>query len=531
MPILDRIYAGKSTFFICEDGTVYTCGCNKYGQLGLGHTDNVVSPVKTDFMHVAKVYCGEHHNVFVTTAKTGYACGNNEYGQLGIGPRDDKYETIPQPLLIRDIEGVAFCGLYTIFIQTNNIISVTGAAPYEEVVRNSPVYIEDLANLITKDYSSLIVRSLRDRAGVLGYNQYGCLGSLTTNTIPEEREITNFTGINNIDKIVAGGEHTVILSNESVYTFGNNEKHQLGYDTPETYMSTPSILDINDVADIAAGYEHTLVLTKNGNLYGFGSNEKHQLGFRSTKIVNTPTLLAEDVMKIFCGENTSFYVKKNGTLFVTGSNEYGQLGIGDSVETLGWMSHPFFTFSTNIQSLPLPKTIREEFTKGNIHHEIRVEFTSNGDDMMYSKCYISTPSIGKDKQCGPMITNRYNTDSVRLIDQHAERNAKNLIRDAKAYIIQNTMLHREAVYKTKTIIRFNNGTTLEREGDLSEEECREIARLYIEDKYKIRTRNVKYYQEHEYYHNLVVGDPLWEPEYGSEVLVISEVDPKAYNTY
>ena len=530
MPILDRIYAGKSTFFVGEDGTVYTCGNNKYGQLGLGHTNEVINPTKTDFMHVDKIYCGEYHNIFITTAKTGYACGHNAYGQLGIG-RTTPYEAIPQPILIRDIMGVGFCGLYTTFIQLNNIISLTGAAPSENLVRNSPVYVEELPEILIKDHNSLIVNEFRERPGVLGYNQYGCLGTFTTNSVPEEREISNFVGINKVNKVVVGGEHTVLLCNESVYTFGNNEKHQLGYDTPETYMSTPSILDISDVVDIAAGYEHTLVLTKNGNLYGFGSNEHRQLGFKYTKTVNTPTILANDVMKIFCGEYNSFFVHKNGTLYVTGYNKEGQLGIGDKVNTIGWVPHKYFSFSTKIHEIDLPETIIENFDKGNIHHEIRIEYTSNGTDTMYTKCYISTPSMNKNEQYSTTITNIYNTDNVKLIKTHAARNAKNLIREAKSYIIQNTVFHRNAVYKTKTIIRFNNGTTLEREGDLSEEECKAIAKAYIEDKYKIRYKNIKYYKEHEFYNNYVLGDPIWKPKYGTEVFAISEVDPKAYNTY
>ena len=532
MPVvLDRIFAGKSTFFISKDNEVYVCGCNKYGQLGLGHNNDVLEAVKTDFMHVDKIYCGEHHNIFVTTVKTGYGAGNNQYGQLGIGTVSD-YENVPKPLLIRDIEGVGFCGLYTIFIQTNNIISVSGAAPNESIVRSSPVYESDLGSIIVADGSSLVVDTMRNRPHVLGKNQYGCLGNFTINSIPEEKEISAFTGINKIDKILCGGEHVVILSNESVYTIGNNERHQLGYDSPETYMSTPGIINVNDIVDIAVGYEHTLLLTKDGKVYGFGSNEYGQLGLTSRpSIVKTPTLLMEDVMKIYCGEYNSFVVKKSGSIFMTGYNEEGQLGIGHKIDIPTWIVHPFFTFDTEIKNLPLPENIEEEFICGNIKHNIIIEYSSDGKDMMYTKCYISTPSMNKVAQNGPTFSNRYNTNTIRFIGEHAEYNAKTLIAEAKSYIKQHTILHRDAVYKTVTTITFNNGTTIKREGDLSEEECMAIAKEYIENKYKILRDKVKYYQSHEFYHNYVLGDPLWKPKYGSEIYALSELDPNEYNTY
>ncbi len=86
-----------------------------------------------------------------------------------------------------------------------------------------------------------------------------------------------------------------------------------------------------DVADVAAGASHLLVLKRDGSLWTFGGNSHGQRG--GTGLIETwPTLLATGVARIAAGDYHSLFVRRDGSLWATGANAYGQLGLGDAVD-------------------------------------------------------------------------------------------------------------------------------------------------------------------------------------------------------
>eukprot|EP01094_Clydonella_sp_ATCC50884_P022932 TRINITY_DN5381_c1_g2_i1.p1 TRINITY_DN5381_c1_g2~~TRINITY_DN5381_c1_g2_i1.p1 ORF type:complete len:238 (+),score=32.88 TRINITY_DN5381_c1_g2_i1:71-715(+) len=76
------------TMAVMGDGSVYSCGENDHGGLGLGDDEKrfkferVMLP---EGKRVRDMRCGGGHTMMVMDDKSVYACGNNEYGQLGLG--------------------------------------------------------------------------------------------------------------------------------------------------------------------------------------------------------------------------------------------------------------------------------------------------------------------------------------------------------------------------------------------------------------------------------------------------------------
>lgn len=80
------IAAGESfSLFLKSDNTLWTCGSNKYGQLGHGTpgTDERI-PVKV-MDDVQSVAAGRNHSLIIRNDQTLWTCGDNGYGQLGDG--------------------------------------------------------------------------------------------------------------------------------------------------------------------------------------------------------------------------------------------------------------------------------------------------------------------------------------------------------------------------------------------------------------------------------------------------------------
>lgn len=82
------ISAGNQfSVFLKSDGTVYACGSNNYGQLGMGSSGNYFATptLIPGIDNVTSIATGDFHTVFLKSDGTVWVCGNNTEGQLGIG--------------------------------------------------------------------------------------------------------------------------------------------------------------------------------------------------------------------------------------------------------------------------------------------------------------------------------------------------------------------------------------------------------------------------------------------------------------
>ena len=81
------------TLILKNDGTLWGSGCNNYGQLGLGDTTNrnTFTQVTTNVNDIKSIYCGDYHNFILKNDGTLWGCGRNDCGQLGLGNGDNKY--------------------------------------------------------------------------------------------------------------------------------------------------------------------------------------------------------------------------------------------------------------------------------------------------------------------------------------------------------------------------------------------------------------------------------------------------------
>jgi alpha-tubulin suppressor-like RCC1 family protein len=133
-----------------------------------------------------------------------------------------------------------------------------------------------------------------------GENYFGQLGSATNNETanpnPTPTLLTLPGASGPVTKIAAGGDHTLVLtSTDQLYTFGYNYYGQLGDPTTaktEKGHPTPTLLGLpgatGPVTEIAAGVFHSLVLTAAGQLYAFGRNRFGELGAVTNSGTETP---------------------------------------------------------------------------------------------------------------------------------------------------------------------------------------------------------------------------------------------------
>ena len=70
-----------------NDNTLWGCGDNYYGELGLGDGTNrtTFTQITTNTNDIKKISCGFDHIVILKNDDTLWGCGRNDYGQLGLG--------------------------------------------------------------------------------------------------------------------------------------------------------------------------------------------------------------------------------------------------------------------------------------------------------------------------------------------------------------------------------------------------------------------------------------------------------------
>jgi alpha-tubulin suppressor-like RCC1 family protein len=166
-------------------------------------------------------------------------------------------------------------------------------------------------------------------------------GVQTANPTPAPIALPGATGP--VLETAAGGRFTLALTaTDQLYAFGSNQYGQLGVaagsgsaganPTPRAVL-LPSAS--GRIAQLAAGFSHSLVLTSAGELYTFGENQFGQLGRAAgsgTEGANhAPERIAlpgasGQVVQVAAGNEQSLALTSTGQLYAFGGNRYGQLG-------------------------------------------------------------------------------------------------------------------------------------------------------------------------------------------------------------
>ncbi|XP_074654157.1 protein RCC2-like [Tubulanus polymorphus] len=128
--------------------------------------------------------------------------------------------------------------------------------------------------------------------------------------------------------------HSVAITNNgAAYTWGRNEKGQVGNGTIKRVDEPTLLSSMESVKFVSAacGRNHTLLLTDTGEVYAMGDNKNGQLGIGSNSVetVLTPKKIdysGHPIAKVACGAEFSMILDVKGNLYSFGLPEYGQLG-------------------------------------------------------------------------------------------------------------------------------------------------------------------------------------------------------------
>ena len=323
-----------------DDGSIWSWGYNKYGQLGDGTTIDKLNPTLIpDFNNVKALDGGWYHSVVLKEDGTVWTFGNNGNGTLGTGSTTIEVKPVKISSL-NNVKNITVGMGHSFALKEDGSVWGWGWNNYGKLGdgtindKHRPTEIFSFNNaqiLVAAPHNSFAIK----KDGTLwscGYNVYGELGN---GKDQNQHKPIQISGPNNVSTLTAGFAHSLFLKEDgTVWGCGYNFFGQTGIRSRLNKYKIEKIQSLNNVIDIVAGDYHSFALTKDGLIWAGGANSYGQLGTGKTSYYNNFIQVPNfnNVLKIMAGYNHSLALKEDGFVWSWGENKYGQLGNGSTID-------------------------------------------------------------------------------------------------------------------------------------------------------------------------------------------------------
>jgi len=224
-----------------QEGRLLVCGNNQYGQLGLGEPQDrhTLTPITGLLELVAQGAGGYGHSVILTKSGYVYSCGLNRYGQLGVGDTEDRKTWVRLVGINESVKQVVAGGYHTCVLLMNGQLLVCGANYYSQLGLNDTKSRDTLTSVLGvpeldcmaagSDHSLVLTKT--GQLFACGYNGYGQLG------LGDQKKRLTFTRVEGLEPLrqVSGGYyHTLAITQRGqLLVCGRNDEGQLGLGEPQ----------------------------------------------------------------------------------------------------------------------------------------------------------------------------------------------------------------------------------------------------------------------------------------------------------
>ncbi|PNJ69725.1 RPGR isoform 5 [Pongo abelii] len=293
---------------VTGNNKLYMFGSNNWGQLGLGSKSAVSKPTCVKALKPEKVKlaaCGRNHTLVSTEGGNVYATGGNNEGQLGLGDTEERntFHVISfftsehkiKQLSAGSNTSAALTEDGRLFMWGDNSEGQIGLKNVTNVCVPQQVTIGKPVSWISCGYYHSAFVTTDGELYVFGEPENGKLG-LPNQLLGNHRTPQLVSEIpEKVIQVACGGEHTVVLTENAVYTFGLGQFGQLGLGTFLFETSEPKVIEnIRDqtISHISCGENHTALITDIGLMYTFGDGRHGKLGLGLENFTNhfIPTL-------------------------------------------------------------------------------------------------------------------------------------------------------------------------------------------------------------------------------------------------
>ncbi|XP_053147827.1 secretion-regulating guanine nucleotide exchange factor isoform X4 [Hemicordylus capensis] len=279
-------------------------GANSYGQLGLGHKEDVLLPqVLKEFPYnqktIRSIVGGGGHSAVVTDIGEVFLCGQNKDGQLGLNHTED----VTHFMLCSSLSGCPVvqvaCGWdFTIILAGNGQVLSCGSnsfgqlgVPHASGGCPIPQKIESLKDKVVNVAAGLrhALAATENGSvfqwgiGMVSLAKRACQGKIIPSflTAKEPCKVTGLESIK-VKSVTSGSYHAASLTDEGeLYVWGSNKHKQLV--SNDDFLLQPHKIENHyflgeKVRRVWSGWTHLVAQTDLGKIFTWGRGEYGQLG-------------------------------------------------------------------------------------------------------------------------------------------------------------------------------------------------------------------------------------------------------------
>ena len=292
--------SNSTQYALLTDGSLYAWGEGTHGQLGNAQKTNSFSAaVQVQFPPGVKIAWIPTDTVpydsalAVDTHGNAWGWGYNDSGELCLG--NNHAHSTPVELPFTNVTAMAGGGSHAVYDANGTLYSC-------------------------------------------GSGQAGELGDGSTRNSNVPARVQGLNGQSVTTLVAAYANAGALLNNGQYYDWGNDSKGQLGIGTIHQNSAVPVRVPLpGSVTQVAqggslAGNGQTLVMLSDGSLWAWGDNQYHQLGNGGTGVASSPVPFSAPsgvtYRMLATAANTSYAVSASGQVYAWGQNNEGQVGDG-----------------------------------------------------------------------------------------------------------------------------------------------------------------------------------------------------------
>ena len=299
-----------------DNGTTIAFGDNYEGQLGTGNRTSHTTPTHIpalDGRYITHVSAAYTHSAAVSGRGELLTWGNGELGQLGVNQKDT--------------------GIHRWDFTTHTTPTVVKQLAGQRVVK---VVTGDDFTIALTETGQLFACGDAHR-GTLGLEQ----GRGWSAWNDERHAVAVFAPISSllplpISDVAAGSHHTLALTAAGeVYSFGVGRRGQLGHANNANQLLPKRIeaLEKVRVVRVYAAGDSSAVLSDEGEVWSFGNNNKGQLGVGDADSRYIPVRVKDGlegrrVVNVAMGQGHTLMLADDHTVLGMGDDSLGALGLG-----------------------------------------------------------------------------------------------------------------------------------------------------------------------------------------------------------